>query len=127
MNKLRSVAAIIALLSVGVADAQTADIAWNAAKLTWLPVTRDVNQNILTGTVSYRIWAAQSGGTKTVVATITSPGTLRTNIPEGTWCWQISAVVGNLESDKSPEMCKEIKRPPPTVAKPATVTDFSVE
>lgn len=98
---------------------------WNQAQLTWTLVNSYDDFSPILVPVAYRIYAANKGATKTVVTTVSTNSALRSNIPAGTWCWQIAAVVGIVEGAKSEEVCKGISKTVSTT--PAQVSGLKVE
>lgn len=87
---------------------------WDQVQLDWSSPTKFVDGSLIPSgsTISYNLYAARRGETKTVIQSgITSTGMLRTSIPVGEWCWQLTAVVGGIESDRSVEVCKKIAQP----------------
>jgi hypothetical protein len=87
---------------------------WDQVQLDWSSPTRFADGSLIpsTSTISYNLYAARKGETKTVIVSgIKDTGMLRTGIPVGEWCWQLTAVVGGVESDRSAEVCKRIAQP----------------
>lgn len=113
---------LILLLVPGLASA----VEWNQAQLTWTIVNSYDDFSPIIAPVTYRVYAGKRGTTKAVVATVSTPTALRSNIPEGDWCWQVAAVVNNVEGAKSEEVCKNITRKA-TSTTPAQVTGLTVE
>lgn len=87
---------------------------WDQVQLDWSSPTKFVDGSLIPSgsTISYNLYAARKGETKTVIVSgIKDTGMLRTGIPVGEWCWQLTAVIGGVESDRSPEVCKRIAQP----------------
>lgn len=100
---------LAALVAPAVLSAQ-----WDQAQLDWSSPTKFVDGSLIPSgsTISYNLYAARRGETKTVIQSgITQTGMLRTGIPAGDWCWQLTAVVNGVESDRSVEVCKKIVQP----------------
>lgn len=117
MKKLAILCLVLPAVSIAVE--------WNQAQLTWTKANSYDDFSPILDPVTYRVYAGLKGATKTVVTTVSTNSVLRSNVPVGEWCWQVAAVVKNVEGPKSEEGCKVIRRATSTT--PAKVEGFLVE
>lgn len=118
MLRIAIVAASLAVLGFGTAEAQTAS---NQVTLSCTPPTTDTNGGALAPPITYKLYGALQGVTKQLLASgLTTCGAVRTNVTPGTQCYQMSAnnVLG--ESDMSNEACKVVTAIPPGKPTPPT-------
>jgi Kef-type K+ transport system membrane component KefB len=65
--------------------------------------------------ISYRVYQGLKGQAKTQVATITATATtINTGLAAGSeYCWEVTAVINDVESARSNEACKAFAFPTP--------------
>lgn len=101
------------LLAVPSAFAGTATITWNAP-------TTNVDGTAITAPITYKVYGAQQGTTKALLGAATALTFTHTPPGGATWCYDVTASVGGLESAHSAEGCKMIPASPPNA--PTNVT-----
>lgn len=117
----------LALLALGAvaAPALTQTQPYNTAILTWTIVNSYDDFAPIIESVTYSVYAGKEGATRTrVAADIKTNTATRTNIPDGTWCWHVVAVVKGIEGKPSEPVCKKIQKVASNV--PGQVTGLSV-
>lgn len=92
------------------------------ATLTWTAPTTNTDGSAIAGAITYRVYGALQGQAKTLIGTGVSPY-VHNAVPVGTYCYQVTATVGGVESARSTESCKVI---PPAVPNPPTITTIEV-
>ncbi len=118
---MRTLAALFLLLINVPLYAQT--VPYNAANLSWAKVAEYDDFAPIIEPVTYNVYAGTQGNAKArVVSGLKTNTVTRTNIPNGIWCWHVTAVANGIESNPSPEVCKNVKPPAvPASTKPAAV------
>ena len=108
MKKIIAIA-LLALASAPVFAANQATIKFNA------PTKYEDGSTIATGTtITYNLYQGLKGAAKTKVGTVVSGSTVTTGLQSGSdYCWQVTAVINGMESDKSNEACKAFPFPTP--------------
>jgi hypothetical protein len=110
------------VLLMQVAQAQTTP--YNVANLSWAAVTTYDDLAPIVDPVTYNVYAGRQGAVKSRVATgLVATTITRSGVPLGIWCWNVTAVVKDVESNPTADVCKEIKLPA-SVKPSATVLKF---
>ena len=110
---------LIALLAFAplAALAGTANLAWTAPTL-------NTDGTAITAPLSYKVYGGVQGSAKAVLATVSALAYTHSTAPNGvTYCYQVSAVAGGVESALSAEGCKVM---PPAVPNPPTNLTITV-
>jgi len=92
------------------------------ATLNWTAPTTNTDGSPITGALTYRVYGALQGSTKALIGTGISPY-VHTQVPTGTFCYAVTAVVAGIESAQTPEVCRVIPAPTPN---PPTITAIAV-
>lgn len=92
------------------------------ATLNWTAPTTNTDGSPINGAITYRVYGALQGQTKALIGTGTSPY-VHTQVPTGTFCYAVTAVVTGAESAQTPEVCRVIPAPTPN---PPTITAIAV-
>ena len=88
------------------------------ANLTWTAPTLNTDGTAITAPLSYKVYGGVQGSAKAVLATVSALAYTHSTAPNGvTYCYQVSAVAGGVESALSAEGCKVM---PPAVPNPPT-------
>ena len=77
------------------------------ATLTWTTADTYTDGSAITEAVTYNVYGALQGQPKVLIGTGNSPY-VHTAVPAGTFCYEVSAVVGGQEAAPSNEACKVI-------------------
>lgn len=88
------------------------------ATLTWTAPTLNTDGSTITLPLTYKVYGGVQGQAKTVLATVSTLTYTHATAPNGvTYCYQLSAVAGGVESALTVEGCKAM---PPLVPNPPT-------
>ena len=94
------------------------------ANLTWTAPTLNTDGTAITAPLTYKVYGGVQGSAKAVLATVSALAYTHSTAPNGvTYCYQVSAVAGGVESSLSAEGCKVM---PPAVPNPPTNLTITV-
>lgn len=99
---------LLALFASAIVSAQTASVT-----IRWTAPTENIDGTPVTANLTYNVYAALKGATKTKIATSTTGASTTVQVAPGT-CFEITAVAaGAGESARSTELCMlAIPKPP---------------
>lgn len=89
----------------------------NTAILTWTAPTSYTDFSVIADPITYNVYSQVKGSSEVtrVASGLSTTSTQRSNIPNGSWCWMVTAVVKGMESARSAPVCKDFGLKTPSV------------